>query len=126
MMNGRGNERRRARRIKVELGIKIAKTLSKSKGAREEEWVEMASLINISHLGAYFEYGGPKRLDPGDILRIELDVSLPFENRDMDSGERLPMGGLAAIVHSRPGASGASMGVGVGFLEPLSMKLNSA
>ncbi len=86
----------------------------------------MGSLKNISHLGAYFEYGGPQRLNLGDILRIDLDVSLPFENRDMDSGERLPMGGLAAIVGTRPNPRDASLGVGVRFLEPLAMQLNSA
>lgn len=85
----------------------------------------MAGLKDISHLGAYFEYRGSRQLKLGDILRMDLDVSLPMENRGMDSGERLPMGGLAAVVRTRPLAPQGSIGVAVRFLEPLSMKLNS-
>ena len=127
MVNGRGGtERRRAKRINVNLRIKIAKAVSKTSGRWGEQWGEVASLKNISHVGAYFEYRGPEQLNPGDILSMDLDVSLPFENKGVDSGERLPMGGLARIVRTRPNPIDASIGVGVGFIEPLSMKLNSA
>ena len=127
MVSGRAKtERRRAKRISVSLRIKIAKAASKTQGRLSEEWVDTASLKNISHLGAYFEYRGPERLSLGDILLMDLDVSLPLENKDMDSGERLPIGGLAGIVRTRQNHWDASIGVGVKFLEPLSMKLNPA
>lgn len=126
MLDRRGRtERRRAKRITVDLRIRIAKALSKTPGRWSEQWGDMAGLINISHLGAYFEYRGPERLNPGDILRMDLDVSLPFENKGVDSGERLPMGGLAIIVRTRKNPQDGSLGVGVGFIEPLSMKLNA-
>jgi hypothetical protein len=126
MVNGRGkNERRRTRRIRVDLRIKIAGAVYKSEGFWSEQWADVAGLKDISHLGAYFECRGTRQLKLGDILRIDLDVSLPMENRDMDSGERLPMGGLAAVVRTRPLAPEASIEVAVRFLEPLSMKLNS-
>lgn len=126
MVSGRARtERRRAMRINVNLRIKIAKAASKPSGQLSEEWVDVAGLKNISHLGAYFEYRGPQRLNFGDILLMDLDVSLPLENKDIDSGERLPIGGLASIVRTRRNSWDASLGVAVRFLEPLSMKLNS-
>ncbi|MDR3566872.1 MAG: PilZ domain-containing protein [Syntrophobacteraceae bacterium] len=117
-------ERRRAKRINVNLRIKIARAVSKTPGRCGEQWGDVARLKNISHLGAYFEYQGSQRLNPGSILRVDLDVSLSFENKDMDSGENLPMGGLAAIVRTLNPSDGL-LGVGVKFIEPLSMKLNS-
>lgn len=127
MENGREKtERRRAKRISVTLRIKIAKAASTAQSRVNREWVDLANLINISHLGAYFEYRGPERLHPGDTLLMDLDVSPPLEIKEMDSGERLPIGGLASIVRTRPNQWDASLGVGVKFLEPLSMKLNSA
>ena len=118
-------ERRRTKRITVNLRVKIAAPVSSTR-ERFEKWEDVARLKNISHLGAYFEYRGPRQLNPGEILRMDLDVCLSFENRDMDSGERLPMGGLAGIVRTRIDTADGSIGVGVGFIEPLSMKLNSA
>ncbi|MGC8491450.1 MAG: PilZ domain-containing protein [Syntrophobacteraceae bacterium] len=127
MANGREkSERRRAKRISVNLGIKITKAASTKHGRGKRERGDLANLINISHLGAYFEYRGAERLHPGDTLLMDLDVSPPLEIKDMDSGERLPMGGLASIVRTRHNQWDASLGVGVRFLEPLSMKLNSA
>ncbi len=115
-----------ARRIKVQMRIRIARALSELRWDLGPQGGEEANLKNISHLGAYFEYQGGQRFRPGDIIRLDLDVSLPFENKDMDSGERLPMGGLAGVVHIRCSRFGSCYGVGVGFLEPLAMKLNSS
>ena len=119
-------EKRRAKRITVNLRIKIAKAVCTTPGRWCEQWGDVASLININHLGACFDYRGPRRLSPGDILRVDLDVNLSFENKDMDSGENLPLGGLAGIVRTWRNPRDGSLGVGVRFIEPLSMKLNSA
>ncbi|MGC9196021.1 MAG: hypothetical protein ACP5IL_11270 [Syntrophobacteraceae bacterium] len=115
-----------ARRIKVDMRIRIAKAVSELRWDWSRQPPEEANLKNISHLGAYFEYQGSQCLTPGDIIRLDLDVSLPFENKDMDSGERLPMDGLAGVVHIRHSLCRSCYGVGVGFLEPLAMKLNSS
>jgi hypothetical protein len=127
MLNGKETkERRMARRIKVEMRIRIAKAVSELRWDWSRQRGEEANLVNISHLGAYFEYQGAQCLAPGDIIRLDLDISLPFEHKDMDSGERLPLGGLAGVVHIGQSRCGTCYGVGVGFLEPLAMKLNSS
>lgn len=126
MVNGIGSaERRQAKRINVDLRVKIAKAVL-AKGDRwDVAWIDVANMKNISHLGAYFEYRGSEQLNRGDVLRIDLDVSFPFAIKDMDESERLPMGGLASIVRTQQNSLDASVGVGVKFLEPLSMIFNS-
>lgn len=127
MINGTaGVERRQTKRINVDLQIKIAKPVP-AKGYRwGMEWVDVADLKNISHLGAYFEYRGREQLNRDDVLRIDLDVSFPFQDKGITVSEHLPLGGLATIVRTQWNPQDASMGVGVRFLEPLSMIINSS
>jgi hypothetical protein len=120
-----GAERRKAKRINVNLQVKIAKAIPAKGDPWGMEWVDVADLKNISYSGAYFEYRGRKQLSRDDVLRVNLDVSFPFENEDISVSERLPLSGLASIVHTQRNPQGSSLGVGVKFLEPLSMMFNS-
>lgn len=126
MINGTASaERRRTKRVNVNLQVRIAKAVPAKEDLWDLEWFDVADLKNISHLGAYFEYRGSEQLNLNDVLRISMDVSYPVEYKDTDLSERLPLGGLASIVRTQKNPMDTSIGIGVKFLEPLSMLFSS-
>lgn len=114
------SEKRRAKRINVSLQIQIEQV---SLGGLPDpmKWEDMASLKNISHLGAYFECEDCEQLKSGDILGINLDVNFPVKRNCIRISEQLPLKGLARIVRTERLQRGSTLGIGVQFLEPLSI-----
>jgi PilZ domain len=119
----RGLDKRKAKRINVDLKVKIEKSLPSGGSHQDMKWADTASLKNISYLGAYFEYGGFEQLFPGDILGIRLDVQFPLESNRLSVIEQLPLDGFAKVVRTVPDHEAGMFGVGVEFLKPLSFAI---
>ena len=128
-------ERRKAKRININLEINVRKCSPSGKAAERVEWEDIARLKNISFLGAYFHYAGANPLNTGDVIWMDMVVPVPIDNTidnatdnatdNAKASESIPLTGFATItrVHVHEENHQKRSGVGVQFLEPLSSDL---
>lgn len=111
-------ERRRTKRVEVDLKIVVQKCVSAKDMHDLVLWTDSADLKNVSFLGAYFVYHGSRDIVPEDIMTLDMDVLV--QNNTLPEGESLPLSGFAKVVRVQE-KNKIGIGVGVEFLQPLSL-----
>lgn len=112
-------DRRKARRVNLVSRIEIKKPASLQMIHGTMQWTDDAILKNVSFSGAYFEYSGKHSLKPGDILVIKMRIPVPIRN--LNVFDYLTMEGRVVIVHTKRKYPQDTVGIGVMFLEDLSV-----